>query len=113
MPAPAERADGQRQSAPFPFPLKFMKQHRFVPLMLADGRISVLMSDPDDVDTLDSIRLRLGGDAQAQRASDAEILAMLEQQGGPASSMQWILGDLEDGVGARGDSEDDATHLQD
>src|ERR671923_191224 len=86
MPAPTERADGQRQSAPFPFPLKFMKQHRFVPLMLADGRISVLMSDPDDVDTLDSIRLRLGGDVQVQRASDAEILAMLEQQGGPSSS---------------------------
>jgi general secretion pathway protein E len=133
MPAPTERADGQRQSAPFPFPLKFMKQHRFVPLMLADGRISVLMSDPADVDTLDSkpqtdgvqridpadvdtldsIRLRLGGDVQVQRASDAEILAMLEQQGGPASSMQWILGDLEHGGAAREDSEDDATHLQD
>lgn len=95
------------------FPLKFMQQYRFFPLKLENGILTVVMSDPTDVETIDSIRFRLGCEVQVYLGSEREILKALEKYYGASSSMERIIRDLEDeGVSAE-EGEEDVAHLKD
>ena len=94
------------------FPLKFMQQYRFFPLKLENGVLTVVMSNPTDVYTIDSIRLRLGCEVNVYLGSEREILKALEKYYGSSSSMERIIRDIEDeGVSAEG--EEDVAHLKD
>lgn len=95
------------------FPLKFMQQYKFFPLKLENGVLTVVMSDPTDLETLDSIRLRLGCEVNVYLGSEREILKALEKHYGSSSSMERIIRDLEDeGVSAE-EGEEDVAHLKD
>ncbi|MFN3476439.1 MAG: type II secretion system ATPase GspE [Candidatus Methylomirabilales bacterium] len=95
------------------FPLKFMQQYRFFPLKFEKGILTVVMSDPTDVETIDSIRFRLGCEVKVYLGSEREILKALEKYYGASSSMERIIRDLEDeGVSAE-EGEEDVAHLKD
>ena len=66
------------------FPLKFMQQYRFFPLRLESGVLTVVMSDPTDVDTLDAIRLQSGCEVRACLGAEREILEALAAREGVA-----------------------------
>jgi len=89
------------------FPLRYMQQYVFFPLAVEDGRLTVVMRDPADVETLDSIRLQAGCEVRVLLGSEQEILRALEEHYGASSSIDRIVQDIaEDGEGAEGGSED-------
>ncbi len=94
------------------FPVKFMQQYKFFPVKLDNGVLTVVMADPADVYTLDSIRMRLGCEARVFLGDEREISKALDQHYGPSSSMERIIRDITDEGGAAGDDEDVA-HLKD
>jgi general secretion pathway protein E len=95
------------------FPLKFMQQYRFFPLKLDGGVLSVVMADPNDVYTLDSIRLQSGCEVAVYLGSEREILKALEKHYGASSSMEGIIRDIEDEGGGGDESEEDVGQLKD
>lgn len=91
------------------FPLKFMREYRFLPLKRDNGLLTVLMADPTDVETLDSIRLQSACDVQVYLGSEREILQALDEYYGASSSMERIIQDIaedEEGGGAETGKED-------
>jgi general secretion pathway protein E len=83
------------QQATNVLPLKFMQQYKFFPLRLENGVLTVVMADPSDVDTIDSIRLQSGWEVRVCRGSEPEILQALEEYYGASSSMERIIKDIE------------------
>ena len=95
------------------FPLAFMQQYKVFPLRLEGGVLSVLMSDPGDVHTLDSLRLQSGCEVKAYLGSEREILKALDEYYGPSSSMDRIVQDITDGAEAGEDGGEDVAQLKD
>ncbi len=95
------------------FPLKFMQQYKFFPVNLENGAFAVVMSDPSDVYTVDSVRLQVGPGVQVYLGEEREILKALEQYYGPSSSMDRIIQDIGDEGGFSDESEGDVAHLKD
>jgi len=87
------------------FPLKFMQQYKFFPLKAENGVLSVVMSEPTDVVTLDSIRFQSGSEVRVCLGLEQEILKALDEHYGPSSSMERIVQDIQDG----GDSAEDGS----
>ena len=101
------------QRATESFPLKFMQQYKFFPLKLENGILSVVMSDPTDVETLDSIRLQSGCEAEVCLGSEREILKALDVFYGPSSSMQRIIQDIREEGESSDEGREDIAQLQD
>ena len=95
------------------FPLRFMQEYKFCPMRLDNGSLAVVMSDPTDVYTLDSIRLQAGSEVQVFVGDEREILKALEQHYGSSSSMERIIDDIEDEEGAVDENDSDVAHLKD
>ncbi len=95
------------------FPLKFMQAYKFFPLKLEDDVLTVVMSDPTDMYTLDSIRLQAGCEVNVYLGSDREILKALEKHYGSSSSMERIIQDLEDETTLADEREEDVGQLKD
>jgi general secretion pathway protein E len=89
-----------------------MQQYKFFPLRLEDGVLSVVMSDPSDVETLDAIRLQSGCAIRVFLASEREILNALEQHYAASSSMERIVRDIQDDE-AGAEATDDVAQLKD
>jgi general secretion pathway protein E len=95
------------------FPLKFMQEYKVFPLRLEGGVLSVVMSDPGDVDTLDSLRLQSGCELKVYLGSEQEILKALNDYYGPSSSMDRIVQDITDGPEAGEEGAEDIAQLKD
>jgi general secretion pathway protein E len=96
------------------FPLRYMQEYKFFPLAREGRRLTVAMSDPTDVETLDSIRVQSGCDVEVLLAAERDILEALQEQYGSSSSMARIVQDIaEEGEAAEGGVAEDLAQLRD
>ncbi len=93
-------------------PLKFLQAHHVFPLKFEGLRLSVVMADPSDVYTQDSIRMRLGCPLDVYLGDEQEIGHALERCYGSGSAMDLIVRDISTDDGGPTDDEDVA-HLKD
>jgi len=60
-------------------PEDLMKRHNILPLSVANGRLQLIISDPMDLDMMDSVRLRLNKELECHLANPKKIRAYLEE----------------------------------
>jgi general secretion pathway protein E len=103
------------QPLPGLFPVKFLQQYRVFPLRRQAGVLTVVVADPTDVETLDSLRVQAGGALQVALGGAREILAALDKHYGAASSMERIIRDLaeEPEAAEEGAGTEDVAQLKD
>lgn len=77
------------------FPLRFMKQCKFIPVNLENNILSIAMVDPLDSATIDSIRVFTGHEVKVYLGSESEIADLIERFYGSASS---TLGRIIEGI---------------
>ena len=58
-------------------PAKVARQYKVVPVMIRDGVLMIAMSDPSDMETLDSLRYLLNRDVEAMVAPASQIQKLL------------------------------------
>ena len=93
-------------------PLKFLQAHHVFPLAFDGQVLTVVMADPSDVYTLDSIRFSLGCQVRVCLGDEQEIAKALDQYYGTGTAMDRIIRDIsEDGEGQGQDN--DVAHLKD
>ncbi|MEW6077243.1 MAG: type II secretion system ATPase GspE [Thermodesulfobacteriota bacterium] len=96
-------------------PVLFMKQSKFVPLVLEGDRLKIAMADPGDFYTLDTLKLACNLRVEACRGNEEDILAAIERLYGSGSqSMEMIIeeaGKDTDDITSEGII--DADHLRD
>jgi general secretion pathway protein E len=95
------------------FPLHFLQEYRVFPLKIADGVLSVVMSDPTDLDTIDSIRYQSGCEVQVHLGVEREILKALEDYYGASSSIDRIVQDISEEGEAAEEGREDIAQLKD
>ncbi|MBI1747597.1 MAG: type II secretion system ATPase GspE [Acidobacteria bacterium] len=78
------------------FPLRFMKQCKFVPINLDNNLLSIAMADPLDFSTIDSIKLFAGYDVKVYLGMENEVADVIEKFYGSAST---TLGRIIEGIG--------------
>lgn len=93
-------------------PVKFLHAHQVFPLKFEGGTLALVMADPSDVYTLDSIRMRLGCPLLVYLGEEQEIAAALDQCYGSGTAMDRIIRDMSSDEAAQSDEEDIA-HLKD
>lgn len=76
------------------FPLKYLQEYKAFPLAQADGVLSVVMGDPTDAETIDTLRYQSGCDIQVYLGLEREILKALEIYHGASSSIERIVKDI-------------------
>jgi len=81
------------------FPLRFMKQCKFVPINLEDRVLSIAMADPMDFPTLDAIRQFTGYAVKVYLGMENEVADVVEKFYGSAST---TLGRIIEGIGDEG-----------
>ncbi|MGE5295263.1 MAG: hypothetical protein ACM3VT_10585, partial [Solirubrobacterales bacterium] len=59
-------------------PEDLIKRHNILPLSVANGRLKIIISDPMDLDMMDSVRLRLNKDLECYVASPKKIRTYIE-----------------------------------
>ncbi|OHB66082.1 MAG: hypothetical protein A2Y76_02875 [Planctomycetes bacterium RBG_13_60_9] len=59
-------------------PEDLIKRHNILPLSVSDGRLKLIISDPMDLDMMDSVRLRLNKDLECHVANPKKIRAYIE-----------------------------------
>jgi len=84
---------------------RFMKQCKFVPVALEGGVITLAMTDPLDIATLDSVRQATGLQTRALLGAESEIMDALERFYGSSSG---AMGRIIEGIG-----EDEIENLSD
>ncbi|MGA1839748.1 MAG: type II secretion system ATPase GspE [bacterium] len=98
------------------FSLKFMRQYKFFPLEIKDKTLSVAMSDPIDLYTIDELRLFTKCKVRVYVSKESDVLAAIEQRyGGGATTMEKIIEDMAEEelqLLASGE-EEDIDHLRD
>jgi general secretion pathway protein E len=97
-------------------PVKFMQHYRFFPLRIEHGVLTLVMADPTDVDTIDSIRLQSDCEVEVCRGNEQEILQALQDYYGSSSSMERIVSDIKDiehDAGSPEDRTEDIAQLKD
>ncbi|MGO8765450.1 MAG: GspE/PulE family protein, partial [Limisphaerales bacterium] len=60
-------------------PRHVAKKYRVIPLFKTDGKVALAISDPSDINTIDSLTHLLGAEIEPRVASDAEIEAALNK----------------------------------
>ncbi|MGA1867005.1 MAG: type II secretion system ATPase GspE [bacterium] len=80
------------------FSVKFMKQYKFLPLEVKDDHILVVaMADPLDFDTIGQIKLYTDHRVHIYVSKESDILSAIEKYfGGDSSSMEKIIGDMDE-----------------
>jgi len=72
--------------------MKYMKQSRFVPLELVDNTLKIAMADPDDFNTIDSLKLAYGMEIEAYEGVGEDIFETIERLYGAGSqSLETII----------------------
>ncbi len=80
-----------------PLSVKFLRQHRILPMELSDGRLKLGMANPTDLVLLQNIRKAYGFEIEVIVADGAEIDRKIEDlYGSGTSSMKMILDDLQE-----------------
>ena len=95
------------------FSLKFLQQYKVFPVKRQDGTLTVVMADPTDVETLDSLRVQAGGEVHVSLGSEREILQALDLYYGASSSMERIVQDIEEEAGPGEEGKEDLAQLTD
>jgi type IV pilus assembly protein PilB len=73
------------ESVPIPpdatkiIPEDLIKRHNILPLSVANGRLKLIISDPLDLDMMDSVRLRLNKELECYVASPKKIRTYIEE----------------------------------
>ncbi len=74
------------------FSLKFMRQYKFFPLEIKDSTLSVAMSDPIDLYTIDELRLFTKRKVRVYVSKESDVLAAIERHyGGGTTTMEKII----------------------
>ena len=60
-------------------PEDLIKRHNILPLSMTNGRLELIISDPMDLDMMDSVRLRLNTELDCHLASPTKIRAYIEE----------------------------------
>ncbi|MCL6582091.1 MAG: type II secretion system ATPase GspE [bacterium] len=77
------------------FSPQFMKQYKFFPLEMKDSVLSIATSAPLDFSTIDEISLFAGCKLKLYVSKESDILAAIDRQyGGGATTMERIIGDM-------------------
>ena len=92
---------------------KFLKQFKVLPLDLEGNLLTVVMADPSDSDTLESLRLFTGHRIKVRLGLESDITEALERLYGDSSGgVAHVEGD-EAGAGGSTDPGEDIEHLRD
>lgn len=94
-------------------PVKFLQAHKIFPWKFEGQALAVVMADPLDVYTLDSVQIRLGRPVHAYLGDEADIAKALDQYYGSGTAMDRIIRDIATEDGERAQGEDDVAHLTD
>lgn len=92
---------------------KFLKQFKVLPLDLEGNVLTVVMADPSDTDTLESLRLFTGYDARVRLGVETEIAEALERFFGGANAGVTRLEGQEELEGEAAEAGEDIEHLRD
>lgn len=80
-------------------PPSIARQYKVVPVMQNDGTIIVAMSDPTDLETLDSLRYILKSDVEGVVAPKSQIMSAIDHHYGTVEeSVETFLEDLTEGA---------------
>jgi general secretion pathway protein E len=94
-------------------PVKFLQAHKIFPWKFDGQMLAVVMADPSDVYTLDSVRIRLGCSVQVYLGDEEDIAKALDQYYGSGTAMDRIIRDIATEDGERTEGDDDIAHLKD
>jgi len=96
-------------------PLRFMKEARFVPIGLKDNLLQVAMADPDDIYTIDALRLAYGVKVEVFKGNEDDIFSAIERLYGVGSqSLEMIIEEAgKDIYELSPEAEEDVDHLRD
>ncbi|MGO4222670.1 type II secretion system ATPase GspE [Lysobacter sp. TAF61] len=91
---------------------RFMKQFAVCPVGESDTAVDVLMADPQDLYSIDALRLATGRDIRPAVALRSEIGDLVERWYGQGRSAMGAIVETAEGEGSAGDL-DDVEHLRD
>ena len=75
--------------------VRYLKEHRVLPLKREDGGVLIAMADPHNPDTLAALEVALGVRISPVLAAEEEILELIESVYQPGSRMARLVGDLD------------------
>ncbi len=107
-----------KKSPPFglQIPFKFIQEHKFLLLEMEDHKLTVAMSDPLDLATIDALKLCSGCRVKVVISKESEIIEAIERHyGSGTSAMEKIIDDIpEDELGGvEIQADEDIKHLRD
>jgi len=77
---------------------RFMKQCKFVPVALDNNVLTLAMTDPIDIATIDSVRLATGYEVRTVLGAESEIMDVIERlYGSSASTLGRIIEGIDEG----------------
>lgn len=80
------------------FPANLAKQYGVVPVMLHDDTLTIAMTDPTDMETVDSLRYLLSRDVDAVIAPKTQIKKQIDQHyGSLTDNVDSVIGELTEG----------------
>lgn len=92
----------------------FMRESKFIPSLLEDNRLTVIMSDPMDFYTINAIGIATGHEIRALYGKEETILGAIEQYyGSGVTSMEKIIEDIDSASVHQGEDEESIDHLRD
>jgi type IV pilus assembly protein PilB len=77
-------------------PEKLAKEKNIIPLFKIGNTLTIAMSEPQDLMTIDQIRLRSGLDVEAVLSTPTAIANAIDQFYGASGTMEEVLGSIED-----------------
>lgn len=93
--------------------VRFMKDAKCIPLKLEGEVLHLGVADPFDTYTLDAVKMATGFEVSPCMVKEEEILNAIDHLYGTGSSMQGIIGDIEDRGETAGDLDQDIDSLRD
>ncbi len=94
--------------------VQFMKENRFVPALLQENVLTVILANPLDYATLQAIRLATNHEIKPLAGQERDILSAIERSYGTgAASMEKIIEDIDHIPEYQGEEDDNVDHLRD
>jgi general secretion pathway protein E len=95
-------------------PVKFLQAHTIFPWRFEGQTLALVMADPSDVYTVDSVRMRLGCPVKVYLGDAGEIAKALDHYYGSGTAMDRIIRDIATEGDESGQGDDaDVAHLKD
>ncbi len=89
-------------------PMDIARRYRALPIRIQDDELLVAMSDPANIFAIDDLRVVTGYPVRPVVASESELMSAIEKLSTAQTSVEDMMGDLEDSLGA-GDDEYEET----